>query len=116
MGFVGVFAAIACIGAGGDDAAAAGVVVQDFVQGAETAVVHVGSADGDVAQGGWAEFADVGWVVGGFIETEVVGGVGEFTGEVVEAVVGEFDAVGAVGSLIDRFAAEGEAAVAARTA
>jgi len=68
LGFVGVFAAVAGVGAGGDDAAAVGVVVEDVVEGAQAAVVHVRGADGYVAQGGWAEFADIGWIVGVVVE------------------------------------------------
>ena len=59
LGFVGVFAAVAGVGAGGDDAAAVGVVVEDVVQSAEAAIVHVGGADGYVAQRRRAEFPDV---------------------------------------------------------
>ncbi len=97
--------------------AAAGVVIEDGVEIAKAAVVHVRGADGDVAQAGWAEFSDVGRVVGVVVEAEVVFGVevrgfaGD--GQVVEAVVLEFDAVGAVGGLKHCLAAEGESAVAA---
>jgi len=105
-----------------DDAAAVGVVIEDIVEGAETAVVHVGGADAYVAQGGWTEFAHVCGVVSEFVEAKIVGGVGEFAGEVVEAVADEGLERGvlAVGSRVARWvglihgdAAEGESAVAA---
>jgi len=82
------------VGAGGDDAASVLVVVEKFVEVADATVVHVGGADGDVAQGRWAEFADVGGVMGEFGEALIVGGIGGWAGKVVEAVVSELDAVG----------------------
>jgi hypothetical protein len=91
------------------------VVVENFVKAMETAVVHIRRTNGYIAQRGRAEFTNVGGVVGELIDTEVVGGVGEFPSEVVKTVVLKFDAVSIIRCLIDGFAAEGEPAVASGT-
>ena len=99
-----------------DNSAAVDVVVEDVVKAMETAVMHIRRSNGYIAQRGRAEFTDVGWVVGELIKAKVVGGEGEFPSEVVKTVVLKFNAVRAVGCLVDCFAPEGEPAVAAGTA
>jgi hypothetical protein len=92
------------------------VVVENLVKVMKTAVMHIGRANGYIAQRGRAEFTDVGGVVGELIDTKVVGGVGEFPSEVVKAVVLKFNAVSIVRCLIDGLASEGEPTVASGTA
>src|SRR5271155_2775405 len=93
------------------------VAVEYVVQGAKAAVVHVGGADGDIAQRRRAEFSDVGAVVGEVVEAEVaslaIWGIGELSGEIVDAVADEFGAMCPVGCLVDGCAPEGESAMAA---
>ena len=64
LGFVGILAAVACVGASCNDASAVGVVIEDVVESAQAAVVHVWAADGNIAQRGRAELADIGEIVG----------------------------------------------------
>ena len=78
--------------------------------------MHIRRTHGYIAQRGRAEFAHVCGIVGELIDAEVVSRVGEFSSEVVEAVVLKFDAVAIVRCLIDGFAAKGEPAVASGTA
>ncbi len=78
--------------------------------------MHIRRTNGYIAQRRRAEFTDVCGIVGELINTEVVGGVGEFPSEVVKTVVLKFDAVSIIRCLIDGFAAEGEPAVASGTA
>ena len=72
------------------------VVVENFIKGMETAVVHIRRTNGYIAQRGRTEFANVGGVVGELINTQVVSRVGEFSSEVVKTVVLKFDAVSIV--------------------
>ena len=110
-----VLAAVARVWAFRNNPASVDVVIEHSVKAMETAVMHIRRTNGYIAQRRRAEFADVGWVVGELVNSKVVGGVGEFSGEVVETVVLKFNAVSTVRCLIDGFAAEGEPAVASGT-
>ncbi len=53
--------------------------------------MHVGCGEGNVAEGGGAESSHVAGVVGDFVESGVVGGIGSLAVEVVESGVVEGD-------------------------
>src|SRR5215813_915139 len=95
----------------GDRPSAGGIVIQHAVERRDAAVVHVGRGQRNVAQSRRPELADVGRLPGHVVQSRVLSGIRQWSGQVVEPGIVEFGTSGLATSFEIGGAGEGEAVV-----